>query len=243
MVRIDAGKVRAISPLLASLQHGDLEALLHDGVVLQRDRGRILHTSNVDAADLLLHGTAYTRARTATGTEYIRRIHAAGEAIGLARVLTRLDAEEDLVAFSKAQALRIPGPALRRLLHERPGVTRACLRTVALDLTHAYEQESLLAHTSTAERVILRIVELAERFGRQERDGIYITLHLTQEELASWARTSRESAAKVLQQLRRAHVIVTGRRELIVLDLPGLRERAAHPPHDPTIPDLLHAIG
>ena len=243
MGRIDAGRLRAMSPMLNSIAQDDLEALVGAGAALQRSRGRIVHSSTEDAVLLLLDGTAYTRAVSCLGSEYIRRIHTPGEVAGLDRALTRADGQEELLAFTNVQGLRVPGSALRRLLHERPGLTRACLRTLALDLAHAHEQESLLAHTTTTDRVTLRLVELAERFGREERDGIYITLHLTQEELASWARTSRESTAKVLQQLREAHIVVTGRRELIVLDLPALRARAAHPPHDPTIPDLLRAIG
>ena len=243
MPRIDAAAIRAASPLLGSLKPPDLEAVLAHGTAVHRERGRTVHSAGEDAAVLLLDGSGYTRAHTATGTEFIRQICAMGDTLGLARVLARLDGDEDLVAFTTVHGLRMPGPALRRLLHERPGVARACLRTLALDLTRAHEQESLLAHTTTADRVTIRLVELAERFGQEGPDGLHITLQLTQEQLASWARSSRESAAKVLQQLRKAEIIITGRRELIVRDLPALRARAAHPPHDPIITDLMQVIG
>ena len=243
MPPIDTADIRTVSPLLGSLKPPDLEAFLDRSTAIHRERDRTLHTGAEDAALLLLYGSGYTRAHTATGTEFIRHICAPGDTLGLARVLARLDGDEDLVAFTSVSGLRMPGPALRRLLHERPAIARACLRTLALDLMRSYEQESLLAHTSTADRVTLRLVELAERFGQEGPDGLRITLQLTQEQLASWARSSRESAAKVLQQLRNAEIIITGRRELIVRDLPALRARAAHPPHDPIITDLTQAIG
>jgi len=75
-------------------------------------------------------------------------------------------------------------------------------------------------------RVALRLAELAERFGQTAERGVRITLPLTQDELAAWTGSSRESVTKALRTLRRHGVIETSRRSVAVLDVDGLRARA-----------------
>jgi CRP-like cAMP-binding protein len=73
-----------------------------------------------------------------------------------------------------------------------------------------------------------RLVELAERFGVQRSDSaLEVALPITQEELASWSASSRESTARALRTLRGLGLIETNRRRLTVLDLDGLRGHTA----------------
>lgn len=57
--------------------------------------------------------------------------------------------------------------------------------------------------------------------------GVQITLPLSQEELAGWIGASREAVSKALRTLRRQGWIQTGRRSVIVHDLPALRRRGS----------------
>jgi CRP-like cAMP-binding protein len=83
------------------------------------------------------------------------------------------------------------------------------------------------AMSESLARVAGRLVELAERFGvPREGDAIDVTLPITQEELASWSASSRESTGRALRTLRDLRLIETGRRRLTVLDLDGLRSHA-----------------
>jgi CRP-like cAMP-binding protein len=73
------------------------------------------------------------------------------------------------------------------------------------------------------------LVELAERFGSDSGDGaIEVAIPLTQDELAAWSASSRESTARALHTLRELGVLETHRRRLIVRDLERLRPHAAH---------------
>lgn len=57
--------------------------------------------------------------------------------------------------------------------------------------------------------------------------GVQITLPLSQEELAGWIGASREAVSKALRTLRRQGWIQTGRRSVIVHDLPALKRRGS----------------
>src|SRR5512139_535403 len=60
-----------------------------------------------------------------------------------------------------------------------------------------------------------------------EGSEVQITLPLSQEELAGWIGASREAVSKALRTLRRQGWIETGRRSVIVHDLPALKRRGS----------------
>jgi CRP-like cAMP-binding protein len=76
----------------------------------------------------------------------------------------------------------------------------------------------------TAGRIAARLVELAETTGETSDQGIRLTLPLTQDDLAGWVSASREAVARALASFRRRGLITTGRRDITVIDLPGLRD-------------------
>lgn len=81
------------------------------------------------------------------------------------------------------------------------------------------------ADTSPAERAIDRLVRLAREWGKEQDGAIDVTIPLTQEMLASWARSSRESTAKALHHLREQGLVRTGRRSVTILDIAELEAR------------------
>jgi CRP/FNR family cyclic AMP-dependent transcriptional regulator len=71
------------------------------------------------------------------------------------------------------------------------------------------------------------LVELVDRYGTSDGSVIDISIHLTQEELASLMSTSRDSAVRGLSTLRTKGLIATRRRQIVVTDLDGLRRYAS----------------
>ena len=231
------------SLLLGGLSSEHLSAVLACGSVQRRQRGRAVLNPGEDATVVLLDGVVASHAVSSSGTEFIRRLHGAGETIGLLGVLGYPSANDELTAQATVQMLRVPGADLRGLIGQHSEVARACLRTVTAQLARSEHEDDLLVGTTTWQRVSLRLLELAERFGQAGPSGIHVIGDLTQQELAAWARVSLESASRALHGLREAQVIYTGRRELIVRDIEALRHRASHRPDDPTWGRLLASIG
>jgi cAMP-binding proteins - catabolite gene activator and regulatory subunit of cAMP-dependent protein kinases len=74
-----------------------------------------------------------------------------------------------------------------------------------------------LAWLGVAERVERRLVDLAARFGQPGRDGLYVRLALTQEDLAALCGTSRESTNRAIRRLQEGQrVSVEGRGRYVV---------------------------
>lgn len=232
------------SVLLGSLHTTELACLVGIGHGARLGRGRTLLHGTEDAATVVLDGVVATRTVSNNGGDHLTGLHSRGETLGLTVVLGHPDTARQSVALTQVDALVIPGHPLRRLIAEEPRVGRACLRTLAAQLASSQRLEDRFADTSTGERVMLRLLELSDRFGEPRPDGaVSIQLPLTQEDLASWARTSRESTARQLQQLRNAGIIATGRRDLTVLDPDALLQRVSPHGVDPVINRLLRHIG
>jgi CRP/FNR family transcriptional regulator len=71
---------------------------------------------------------------------------------------------------------------------------------------------------------VRKLLDLVERYGVQQGDGVLIDLDLSQEAIASLAGTTRESANRVLSHLRELGVVQIGRVRIQVLDREKLEE-------------------
>ena len=212
------------SALLHGLPEEDLTAVLGACRVLRRDRGQRLLRSGGDAVLIVLQGAAKEHRAVSQVDEVVLALLGAGDVAGLTGALGTPCAG-DVTALTDAAALLMPGGELRSLARERPAVAQAWLQTAVAELGDLRRQVLAFSTMSTTGRVVYRLVELAERFGEPIDGEVRIRAQLTQEELASWARASRESVARALHELRRARIIMTRRRSLTILDLEALRQR------------------
>jgi hypothetical protein len=213
------------SALVGGLPSDLLAQLLSSGRVVHVGPNDQLRRADDDSVVLVLEGVAIGTLVAYDGTQVIASILDAGAAGGLPVVLGQVSAGLELSGLTAVDALVLPGPELRQHLIQRPELARACLTAVTAEVAQLRAEEARFAYTSTTERVIFRLLELAERWGETVDGRVLIRLPLTQEMLASWARSSRESTAKILHELRQSNVIRTGRRELTILDLERLQQR------------------
>jgi CRP-like cAMP-binding protein len=237
----DIGGSAWASPLLRGLPEADLQVLLDVCRVVHVDRGRQLLRADDDQVAILARGAAKAHAATRDGGQVITAILGPGDAWGFGVSLGYRLAGTDVTAIEPVDALVISGHDLRRLLGSHAAITAACLRTVGRQLALSQAETLQFAGTSTAERVTSRVLELATRWGSEQGNRVVVTLPITQDEMAAWAATSRESAAKVLYSLRRAGIVETGRRSLHVLDVEALRDRCKSHDTDSVI-DLIEVL-
>ncbi|HWF73944.1 MAG TPA: Crp/Fnr family transcriptional regulator [Solirubrobacteraceae bacterium] len=179
-----------------------------------------------DSAIVLLAGLVKIHT-SVQGAEVLLGLSGPGDLLGEA---TATAGARDAVRSATVTGLEpvegvvIAVPSLRAFLAEHPRATLALLDLALGRLYIADARRMEFATSESLARVAGRLVELAERFGVQGGDGsIDVALPITQEELASWSASSRESTARALRTLRRLRLIETYRRGLTVLDLDGLR--------------------
>jgi CRP/FNR family transcriptional regulator, cyclic AMP receptor protein len=219
------------SPLLRGLQPDELAVILADARWKRLERGStlVLHGSRSAHAWLLVYGFVKEHRPLPDGTDAVCAFRGPGDLVGELSALTGCPEGNDATLLTRGEALALPAPALAQAARRSDRLQKALLRALA---SRAIEAEAAVARqdqVDAMERVAIAVLSLASRWGVPVVDGVLIRLPLTQAELASWVGVSRETAAKALAQLRRAGLVSTSRRRLIVHDMDGLRQASGEP--------------
>jgi CRP-like cAMP-binding protein len=215
---------------LESLLEPDRNALLSAGRSRLWQRGDLLVRTGdpIDSATVLLSGSVKVHKTAAEGAEVVLALLGAGDLLGEMSAVREAKRSADATALEDVEAVVIPVPDLRAFLSAHPNAMLALLEMAVARLHVADLRRIEFATAGSLARVATRLVELAERFGITREDGaIEVGIPLTQEELAAWSASSRESTARALHTLRKLNVLETHRRRLVVRDLEKLRPHAA----------------
>jgi CRP/FNR family cyclic AMP-dependent transcriptional regulator len=213
---------------LGGLAEPERQALLGQG---RRRRYRVGDTlfhegDESDWVALLLVGRVKISYYSAGGTEVILAVRNPGDLLGELSALDGAPRSATVTAMEPVEALVLTASAFGVFLESYPRLALELLRSLASRLRDADVKRVEFGTYDSVGRVARRLLELADRFGEPTDEGIRIELPITQQELAAWTGTSRESVAKALQALRRLGWVDTGRRRFLVRDPDALRRRA-----------------
>ncbi|MGH2382870.1 MAG: Crp/Fnr family transcriptional regulator [Candidatus Limnocylindria bacterium] len=115
---------------------------------------------------------------------------------------------------------------LRRLIDRFPGIGLNMIRYLSDRLAASEREREVMAFRSVEQRLATRLVELAERFGQPDADGVAIDARLTQQDLADMIGTSRETLATTVSSLRERGVLEMQNQRVVIRDMERLQELA-----------------
>jgi len=213
-----------------SLLEPERAALLDAGRVRRWEAGELVVRAGdrAESATVLLSGSVKVHKTAVGGAEVVLALLGAGDLLGEMSAVREAVRSANATALQPTEGLVIPIHDLRTFLSAYSRATAVLLETAISRLQLSDLRRIEFATAGSFARVATRLVELAERFGVEHEDGaIEVALPLTQEELAAWSASSRESTARALHTLRELDLLETGRRRLVVRDLEGLRLHAA----------------
>lgn len=216
-------------PFLDALREEEARELRALGTARRYRRGTALfHERQVsDRVLAVLRGHVKLSTVTEDGREVVLAIRSPGDLLGEQSALDRQPRSATATAVDQVEVLVVPASSFRSFLARHPRVALLLLEMLSGRLRDADRKRVEFAARDSVGRVASRLVELSERFGKAEREGVRIDLAITQDELAGWVGASRVAVSKALQTLRDLGWIETGRRSITVLDLEALRGRAA----------------
>jgi CRP-like cAMP-binding protein len=176
---------------------------------------------------VLLSGRVKVSHFASDGREVVLGVRGPGDLIGEIAALDGCPCSATVTAVETIEALVLDSVAFTAYLDDHPRVTRVLLSSVVQKLRDSDRKRVEFGVFDTEGRVARRLVELAGEHGHESGGGVRITLPLTQQELAGWTCASREAVSKALGSLRACGWVATDRRRVTVIDLDGLRRRAA----------------
>ena len=187
------------APLFDALDEEDARALRRQTAEVKLSRGEHLFMEGDDGDSLyvVIDGKMKLTRAAADGRENLLSASAPARCSVSFRCSTRGRGPPPRSAVTDAVLASLKHEALIPWLSERPDVSMHMLRALAQRLRRANDVTADLVFTDVPGRVAKNLLDLADRFGQQEPDGLHVHHDLTQEELArSSARRGRPSTRR-----------------------------------------------
>jgi CRP/FNR family cyclic AMP-dependent transcriptional regulator len=202
-----------------------LEAVMSTRAVL---RGHVVFREG-DPGDRLfvvLDGKVKISRAAADGRENLLAVLGPGEMFGELSLFDPGPRTATATSVTDSRLASLDHDDLRPLLVDRPGVAVHLLRALALRLRRTNEAMADLVFSDVPGRVAKALLDLSEKFGTAEADGVRVRHDLTQEELAQLVGASRETVNKALSEFATRGWLRIEGRSVLLLDPDRLERRA-----------------
>jgi CRP/FNR family transcriptional regulator, cyclic AMP receptor protein len=213
----------------AALDAPERRSLRALAIARHYERGDVLfhRGDEAGAAHVLLEGRAKVSLNSESGREILVSIAGPGELIGEIAAVAGRPRTATVRALEPVRSLALPANALRAAVQRSSALAMVLLDVAADRLRAADDQRLEFAGQDVLGRVARRLVALTAESGIEVKDGIVLTVALSQEDLASWTAASREAVNRALAQLRGLGCLAPDRRRIVVNDLDALSRYAA----------------
>jgi len=216
------------APLFDALSEEDARALRAMVLVVKLDRGERLFAEGTEGDKLYIIITGKIKLTKAApdGRENLLSVHGPGEMFGELSLFDPVPRTASATAVTDAELAGIGHDDVRAWLATRPEVAMHLLQALAQRLRRINEVKADLVFTDVPGRVAKALLDLAERFGVPNSEGIQVNHDLTQEELAQLVGASRETVNKALADFAARGWVQLAAKSVLVVDTDRLRKRA-----------------
>lgn len=95
----------------------------------------------------------------------------------------------------------------RSILHRIPGVADELMRRTRESARGLRRQQAIAGIPNTAQRLLMLLWQLADRWGTPTKDGVVLEIRLTHATLASLAHCARETVGRALGEFRKSELV------------------------------------
>jgi len=176
---------------------------------------------------ILLEGHVKASYVDGGGRELVLSFRGPGDVLGELTFTHVEPRSSNVTAIEPVEARAFAASEFRAYLEQTPTAALTLIDVISRRFRDANRARVQFGDLDTFGRVAARLIELCERYGDRTDSGIEIRLPVTQEDLGSWTASSRAGVAGALRSMRKLGWIRTERRQITVLDLDALTQRAA----------------
>ncbi|GAB3738275.1 hypothetical protein GCM10027598_66470 [Amycolatopsis oliviviridis] len=183
---------------------------------------------------VVLHGWVKISATNYRGEDAPLAARGPAEIVGELAPISGLPRSATMSAIDEVHTLVVPREKFLGVLRDRPRIAEEIFRTAAIRLQQSDRLRLESGGPDFPQRLAAVLVELALQHALDWTDGKQVDLRFNQGELASFARVSRSTLIRGLEELRRLGVVRTARQRVTITRPRALRELAAGrpPPED-----------
>ncbi|MEO3788011.1 Crp/Fnr family transcriptional regulator [Actinocorallia sp. B10E7] len=211
-----------------SLTAAERAAFLAAGTRMQYEHeSTLILQGNMDReVYLLVDGFVRVTATSDTGNTALLAFRAKGDLVGEFSVLDEKPRSATVEAVGALVAVRISEVRFWRLLNEAPGIHHKITKSVLLKMRMATGHRVASRALDARGRLARVLYELSRRHGVPKKEGIEITLPITQFELGALASVSESTTERILKDFRESGLIRTHYRRVLILKTEELKRSA-----------------
>ena len=203
-------------PLFSQLtadQLGEIEASCFSR---EFSRGDVVYLPSdmSDSVLLLARGRVRIYHVTPEGKQAILGFIEPGEMFGELAIFSPTRREEHAEALEKSLAVLIPRETINGLMNRYPQVSLSLTRLYGLRLRRIERRLKSLLYRSSRDRLVHLLLELAEKYGVQQEDGLLLNVRISHQDMASAIGATRETVTITLGELQAQGLIRTERRRV-----------------------------
>jgi CRP-like cAMP-binding protein len=207
--RLAAANLGLLGASLDTRSYARGEMIFHQG-----SEGDLLH--------LIVRGQVRIFTNSQLGQELAMKVCRAGDFFGELALLDGQPRSASAQAMLPTSTLTLHRDAFQQAIRSAPEIAVSVLEELSARLRRTNIYAEYLASHSAPQRVVRTLLDLADQHGVGHQGATRIDLHLTQDDLASLAGTTRETVNRVLGGLREQGLIQVERARVSVLNLPQL---------------------
>ncbi|MFT4147661.1 MAG: Crp/Fnr family transcriptional regulator [Micrococcaceae bacterium] len=215
-------------PLFAVLSDEQLKILTPEFKPMTVPRGGIILKQGEEnhTVYVIIDGKIKVTRNSKDGRESIITIQGPNDLVGTMSVYEPCINFINSVAISKTELVSLDLKIFRDLLASNPKFNEQFIRLLTAKMNLGNEQLSNVVFSDVTGRVAKVLDFLTEKFGSPAAEGTHVRHELTQEELAHYVGSSRETVNKALSDFSTEGWLRLGSRRVLVLDRSKLKQRA-----------------
>jgi len=216
------------APLFEALDDDSAAALRAGITIVELARADRLFEEGASGDQLyvILDGKIKLTRAAADGRENLLSVLGPGEMFGELSLFDPRPRTASATAVTDSRLAALAHDDLRSWLTGRPDVALHLLQALARRLRRANDVMADLVFTDVPGRVAKNLLDLADRFGTVQEDGLQVNHDLTQEELAQLVGASRETVNKALADFAARGWLQLAAKSVLLIEPERLRRRS-----------------
>lgn len=222
------GLLRA-TPVFRRLSADDRRKVAQAAAIRRFGKGEVIFEQEApsDAFYTIATGRVKIFKMLPSGKDLILEVFGAGDPLGAVAAYDGRPFPASAQALEETTCVVIPRAAFFRLLEDHPSLVRGLMLGMTVRLVELTNRLAELSGARIESRLARLFLKLAREMGRAERDGIFIPLALSRQELADMTGTTIETCIRIMSRWGKQNVVRTDKDGFVVLDRAALEATAA----------------
>ena len=218
-------------PLFACLSETDRQELAKHAVEVPIQKGQFIFREG-DPADwfhIVQHGNVKCVKSNPEGREVTLKVLMPGDLFCCeASAFSGVSHPGCAQSMGEGTVIKIHRKTMLEVIQRNPEAAVSIINYLSHRLRESQDNAKAFALDRAEQRVAALLVNLAERSGIQESNGIRISVRLTHQDLADMAGLTKETTSRILSRFKKDNLIAGHGKQLLILHLPRLQEMAPH---------------